>query len=205
MVSQKLVKEIIPSPHNPRKKLSPEDEEYNQIKSSIERFGYVEPLVVNSVNNHCISGNNRLTVLQDMGIEDIQCFVIDEPSKEREIALTIAINKIKGKWDYAKLEKLLNSYDDEEISLTGFSSAELDELFGDFKSFIPEETYHSKEKDIDEPEDEINVSCKIGNYSFFLPASIYKKLLTDIRLSVGFDNKAVCKELRRRILKNEAC
>jgi ParB-like chromosome segregation protein Spo0J len=90
------VSEIIPSPTNPRQALTPQDDEYQQIKKSIERFDVVEPLIVNEVNNHCVSGNSRLNVLKDMGKEEAPCLIINEPDMNREIALTIALNKIKG-------------------------------------------------------------------------------------------------------------
>ena len=52
--------------YNPRKKLTPEDPEYQKLKRSILEFGYVMPIVVN-FDMTVIGGHQGLTVLQDLG------------------------------------------------------------------------------------------------------------------------------------------
>lgn len=50
MIFTKLkVDQILEAEYNPRKKLKPTDKEYQEIKRSIEEFGYVQPLIVNDV------------------------------------------------------------------------------------------------------------------------------------------------------------
>ena len=44
------VSDIKEADYNPRKRLKPTDKEYLEIKRSIEEFGYVQPLIVNSDN-----------------------------------------------------------------------------------------------------------------------------------------------------------
>ena len=39
---------MIPATYNPRKDLTKDDLEYQKIKRSVEEFGYVAPVIVNS-------------------------------------------------------------------------------------------------------------------------------------------------------------
>ena len=57
------IKDLIPASYNPRKKLKPEDKEFEKIKNSITEFGYVEPIIVNS-DMTIIGGNQRAKVHQ---------------------------------------------------------------------------------------------------------------------------------------------
>ena len=54
-----------PAAYNPRKKLKAGDKEYEKIKTSIQEFGYVEPIIVN-YDMTVIGGHQRLTVLKDV-------------------------------------------------------------------------------------------------------------------------------------------
>jgi len=123
---------LIPADYNPRKDLKPGDPEYEKLKRSIEQFGYVEPVIWNRTTSHVVGGHQRLKVLLDMGITEVECVVI-EMDEEKEKALNIALNKISGDWDKDKLALLIadlqGAYFD--VSLTGFEPAELDALFKD--------------------------------------------------------------------------
>ncbi len=118
-----------PAKYNPRKDLKPRDREYEQIKRSIQEFGYVDPVIVNS-DLSIIGGHQRWKVLKDLGYSEIDCVVVDL-DKSREKALNIALNKISGEWDLPLLKELIESLGKEmfDVSLTGFDAAEVDELF----------------------------------------------------------------------------
>ena len=123
---------LIPADYNPRKDLKPGDPEYEKLKRSIEQFGYVEPVIWNKTTSHVVGGHQRLKVLLDMGITEVECVVI-EMNEEKEKALNIALNKISGDWDKDKLMLLIADLQgaDFDVSLTGFEPAELDALFKD--------------------------------------------------------------------------
>jgi len=112
--------------------LKPGDPEYEKLKRSIEQFGYVEPVIWNKTTSHVVGGHQRLKVLLDMGITEVECVVI-EMNEEKEKALNIALNKISGDWDKDKLMLLIADLQgaDFDVSLTGFEPAELDALFKD--------------------------------------------------------------------------
>ena len=127
--------------YNPRKDLKPEDEEYQKIKKSILEFGYVAPIIVNS-DMTVIGGHQRLKVLRELGYTEIECNIVDL-DKAKEKALNIALNKISGEWDNAKLEELLAELKNEDIDMdiTGFSFDEVDNILKDITG--------SKEDDFD--------------------------------------------------------
>lgn len=123
---------LIPADYNPRKDLKPGDPEYEKLKRSIEQFGYVEPVIWNKTTSHVVGGHQRLKVLLDMGIAEVECVVI-EMDQDKEKALNIALNKISGDWDKDKLALLIADLQGAnfDVSLTGFEPAELDALFKD--------------------------------------------------------------------------
>jgi len=126
-----LISELKPAAYNPRKNLSEKDPEYQRIKKSIETFGYVDPVIVNS-DYTVIGGHQRLKVLKEMGEASIDVVVVDLP-KEQEKALNVALNKITGDWDMQQLSIVLSELKeaDFDISITGFSDEELKKIDAD--------------------------------------------------------------------------
>ena len=123
---------LIPADYNPRKDLKPGDPEYEKLKRSLEEFGYVEPVIWNKATPHVVGGHQRLKVLLDMGVTEVDCVVV-EMDAEKEKALNVALNKISGDWDKDKLALLIADLQgtDFDVSLTGFDPAEIDGLFKD--------------------------------------------------------------------------
>lgn len=132
LIEKKSTAKLLPADYNPRKNIKPGDAEYEKLKRSIEQFGYVEPVIWNKVTGRVIGGHQRLKILIDMGIAEVECVVV-ELSEEKEKALNIALNKISGEWDKDKLALLISDLQgaDFDVSLTGFDPAELDDLFKD--------------------------------------------------------------------------
>lgn len=121
--------------YNPRRELKPGDSEYEKLKRSIKEFGYVEPIIWNKQTGNVVGGHQRLTVMKDLGIKEIDCVVVDLDAM-REKALNIALNKIQGEWDKDKLAALLTELDGSEfdVTMTGFDASEVDELLNAFYS-----------------------------------------------------------------------
>ncbi len=130
VIERKHTADLIPADYNPRKDLKPGDAEYEKLKRSIEQFGYVEPVIWNKTTGFVVGGHQRLKVLLDMGITEVECVVV-EMDAEKEKALNIALNKISGEWDKDKLALLIADIQgaDFDVSLTGFEPAEIDSLF----------------------------------------------------------------------------
>jgi DNA modification methylase len=121
--------DLRPAAYNPRKKLTPEDPEYIQIRNSLNEFGYADPIVINS-DGTIIKGHQRRNVMMDLGYTEAEVIVLDIKDKAKEKALNIALNKITGKWDNAILKDLLLELDLEgyDFSVTGFSQPDLEDL-----------------------------------------------------------------------------
>ena len=132
LIEKKNTADLLPADYNPRKDLKPGDKEYEKLKRSIEQFGYVEPVIWNKTTGFVVGGHQRLKVLLDMGITEVECVVV-EMDAEKEKALNIALNKISGEWDKDKLALLIADLQgaDFDVSLTGFEPAEIDSLFKD--------------------------------------------------------------------------
>ena len=126
IIEKKKVKDLIPAEYNPRKDLKPGDAEYEKLKRSIEAFGYVEPVIWNKTTGKVVGGHQRLKVLIDMGIKEVDCVIV-ELDDSHEKALNIALNKISGEWDKDKLALVIADLDaaDFDVELTGFDPAEL--------------------------------------------------------------------------------
>ena len=116
------VARLNPAPYNPRVDLRPGDPDYDKLLRSIGEFGLVEPLVWNRRSGHLVGGHQRLKVLLARGETHVQVSVVDLPP-EREKALNIALNKIRGDWDPRKLGALLDDLakvPDFDLALSGF-------------------------------------------------------------------------------------
>lgn len=135
------INDLISPSYNPRD-ITPEEME--KLKTSIQEFGYVDPIIVNEVNMHIVGGNQRYEALKELEYEEVDVVYINETDENREKALNIALNKISGEWDFQKLTDLLDELELNhfDVSLTGFDDLDLNsfdvDLEGDYE--ITDET-----------------------------------------------------------------
>ena len=122
--------DLFPADYNPRKAMMRGDPEYEKLRRSLETFGLVEPLIWNEDTGHLVGGHQRLTVLRDMGISEVEVSIV-HLDETQEKALNVAMNKISGAWDNDALAELLRSLDTDMALLTGFSELDLEELLGE--------------------------------------------------------------------------
>ena len=147
---------INPAPYHPKVELQPGDPDYEKLKRSIEDFGYVEPLVWNERTGNLVGGHQRYKILvNEQGATEVEVSVVDL-DETREKALNLALNKIDGDWDLPKLRDLMSELKecDFDLSLTGFDSADLDELFQEVPFSFEPENIEVEEDDFD-VEDEL--------------------------------------------------
>jgi len=176
LIEKKNTADLLPADYNPRKDLKPGDVEYEKLKRSIEQFGYVEPVIWNKTTGRVVGGHQRLKVLIDMGMTEVDCVVV-ELSEEKEKALNVALNKISGDWDKDKLALLIADLQgaDFDVSLTGFEPAEIEDLFKD--------TFKDGVKD-----DDFDVGAELENPTFSKAGDIWT--LGRHRLICGDSTKA---------------
>lgn len=131
--------DLIYADYNPRKALTPGDPEYKKIKRSIEQFGYVDPIIINS-DNTIIGGHQRATVLSDLGYDEIEAVIVDL-DKSEEKALNIALNKISGEWDMEKLAEVMAELEKElDATITGFDEEQIQGLIDQINEIAAQET-----------------------------------------------------------------
>lgn len=181
-IEKKNIADLLPAEYNPRKDLQPGDPEYEKLKRSIEQFGYVEPVIWNKTTGRLVGGHQRLKILIGMGITEVDCVVV-EFSDEKEKALNIALNKISGEWDKDKLAVLITDLQgsDFDVSLTGFDTAELDNLL-------------SVGKDV--KDDDFNVAAELKQPTITHPGDVWT--LGRHRLICGDSTKAETYDLLMR-------
>ena len=141
---KKKIVDLIPADYNPRKDLKPGDPDYEKLKHSMKEFGYVDPIIWNQQTGRVVGGHQRLKILQDEGIKEAECVVVNL-DEEKEKALNIALNKISGDWDKDKLAPLMTDLQasDLDVSLTGFDEDEISDLLA------TEDDTHDDDFDID--------------------------------------------------------
>jgi len=129
-IKKMQISQIKKADYNPRVQLKPGDPAYEKLKSSIETFGFCEPLIFNCRTDHLVGGHQRLTALKDLGYTEVEVVVVDLPL-EQEKAFNIALNKIQGDWDERKLALLLDELakiPEFDVGLTGFETEEISDL-----------------------------------------------------------------------------
>ncbi len=123
-IRQLKISELKPSEYNPRKW---SDEQMQKLCESIEKYGVVDPLIVNAYSprqNVVIGGNMRLQAMQNLGFNEVPIVYISlDEAKERD--LNVRLNHTGGDWDY----DLLKEFDESLLADIGFDSEEIDEIF----------------------------------------------------------------------------
>jgi DNA modification methylase len=132
MVKQKLLVCYVPiadlkaAAYNPRVH---DKELIRQLKESFTRYGQVDPIIVNNAPNRLhviVGGHARVKAAKELGHKEIAVVYVTIPDEERERELNLRLNRNVGAWDW----NLLAKFDDKLLTDVGFSSEELDDIFG---------------------------------------------------------------------------
>lgn len=120
------ISKLKPSEYNPRK-ISKESLE--QLKESIKRFQMVDPIIANAAPNRkniVIGGHMRLRGAKELGFKEIPVVYVKIPDIKQEQELNLRLNRNTGEWDFS----LLTNFSEEFLGGIGFTSEEMDEIFG---------------------------------------------------------------------------
>ena len=84
-----------------------DDKSMTALMKSMERFGYVEPIVWNERTKRIVGGHQRMKALIAKGATEAQVVVVDM-SDEIELAANLTLNnpEIQGEWDEPALDLL---------------------------------------------------------------------------------------------------
>ncbi len=132
-----FLNQITPANYNPRE-IS--NKELQRLTSNLEKFGLVDPIIINLKNNKIIGGHQRYRAIEELygnveldliRLGTIGWVFFDKDlqikNEEYEKALNLSLNKISGEWDRNKLGDLINDLEEDEfdMDLTGFTPTEL--------------------------------------------------------------------------------
>lgn len=83
-----------------------------KVKYSIERFGFLFPVVVD-MNYTIVAGHTRVRACRELGIQSVPCIVADELTEEQINLFRLVDNKTSeySDWDFEKLKEELSLVD----------------------------------------------------------------------------------------------
>ena len=143
------VKDIVEDSQNPR---AITNEAMAGLRNSLEKFGYIDLLVVNKRDLKLISGHQRLRILKEAGIKRVKCVLVDfDDVRSRMLNITLNNQQICGYFTAAIipiLEKLRREVPDDYVGLR------LDELREELNELEEEKPGKTLPDDIPEPPEE---------------------------------------------------
>lgn len=145
-------KDLIGAEYNPRELT---DKQYRDLKDSLQRFGFVDPILVNinpDRKDIIIGGHQRTRVAEDLKIKEVPTVEVDL-TLEQEKELNIRLNKNSGQWD---MEALANFFETDELVEWGFDESEL-------VGWEEEVTHLEAEEDDFEVPDEVHTDIVQGD------------------------------------------
>lgn len=146
-IISRQIAELRPSPRNAR---THSKVQLAQIRRSIEKFGFVNPVLIRD-DGEIVCGHGRVKAASELGIRVVPTISLTHLSDAELRAYLIADNQLalKAGWDQAMLaiefQGLLDLNFD--VELTGFDQAQID--------FIIEDSLAADPSATDEPEDRI--------------------------------------------------
>ena len=192
-ISKIKLTQIEPADYNPR---TITEEARKKLRNSIETFGLVEPIIINTKNNRIVSGHQRYDILLDMLMEsdnlaerEFDYLVKDDygyifdfnqlqiKNEDYEKALNIVLNNtnLMGDYNYQKLGTLLEEleFNGFNLEFTGFDSLELSFYTDDELDFTNPFEYDDEEDE--ELEDYVDVDGERTNEQYVVSISFITK------------------------------
>lgn len=122
IIEEIQIDKIKPYPKNPRHN----DKAIEQVRESIECYGFKQPLVVDK-DFIIVAGHTRFYAAQDLNLEKVPVLIADDLTKEQCKGYRIADNKTSefAEWDMDTLKNELLGLDD---LFTGFDVQELSDM-----------------------------------------------------------------------------
>ena len=113
----------------------------DDVKKSIERFGFGAPILARAEDNTIIAGHTRLKAAQELGLEVVPVRFLNLSEVDAR-ALALADNKLSelADWDEKKLREILEQLDQESFDCAGlgFTDQEIENLLENDEAFTSE-------------------------------------------------------------------
>ena len=117
------ISELKPAPYNPR---DISEHAFEGLKESIKKFGFVDPVIVNTRTGLLVSGHQRLKAAEAIGMEVVPCVEVDlSPSAEKALNVTLNNQAISGYYTDSVQELLTEireEFSDEFLNLLRLDS-----------------------------------------------------------------------------------
>jgi ParB/RepB/Spo0J family partition protein len=116
-IVNKKIEELIPFEGNPRQAT---EKEFEDLKKSIQKFGIVDPIIVNKRSQRIVGGHFRVKVAKSMGITEVPVIYVDLDD-EAEKELNYRLNANHGSFNF----DMLVNYDQDLLKDWGFNFNDL--------------------------------------------------------------------------------
>ena len=124
------IDKLIPYARNAR---THSKEQIKQLRASLREFGFVNPCIIDKEYN-IIAGHGRVMAAKEEGISDIPCVFAEHLTDAQKRAYILADNRLalNAGWDDEMLSVELSDLQASafDLSLLGFSDAEMNKLMG---------------------------------------------------------------------------
>lgn len=128
------IDKLVPYQNNAR---THSPEQIKKLQSSLREFGFVNPVLIDK-DYGIIAGHGRVEAAKAEGLKEVPCVFVDYLTTAQKKAYILADNRLAldAGWDDDLLKLEIEELEELnfDLDLTGFSSAELDDLFSEEKS-----------------------------------------------------------------------
>jgi hypothetical protein len=190
------------------------DDQVNALAASFVEFGFNSPILI-SLGSVVGAGHGRLLAAKKLGMTEVPVIVLDHLNETQVRAYRLADNKLaESKWNYDMLEDELAALENEDfdLSLTGFSGYELDDvqdMHGEQPAQAPQApqpeapAVHYVQDGCQTTSEKImsesDTQATIGEFRFSITRSQYLTWLDKLRDDVGYEKKDLVAEIIRRL------
>ncbi|MGB3500258.1 MAG: ParB N-terminal domain-containing protein [Mesorhizobium sp.] len=142
-----------------------------QIADSISRFGFTNPVLIDD-RDMILAGHGRVEAAKLLGLKVVPCIRLSAMSEAEKRAYVLADNKLalNAGWDEeilaTELQVLLEDVGQIDVSLTGFSVAEIDFLIdgGETGAIPPDDADDAIPPTVSSPVTQIGDVWLLGNH-----------------------------------------
>ncbi|MFA6474720.1 MAG: DNA modification methylase [Patescibacteria group bacterium] len=139
-VQVKIV-DLNPAPYNPRRW---DEAAKTHLKDSIQRFGLVDPIIVNNNpdrHNIVIGGHFRLHIAKELGYVEVPVIYLNIAEVAKEKELNLRLNRNVGSWNF----ELLKEFDLNLLLDVGFDDADLSIIWDEMLE-VEDDHFHTQKE-----------------------------------------------------------
>lgn len=136
-------------------------EQFDMLCEAIRSVGFLQPILVEQAGDRwrIVDGAHRKRAAEQVGLTELPC-VVRDPADNRQVAVRIGMNKLRGQLDLAAVATSVanlhaEGWSVEDLSLTGFTTDELNHLLKSAHDMTEEDILSAPADVPDEPEDPV--------------------------------------------------